>query len=214
MQSLLKELKKLKKDKIQITIDKRLKEFESVGRSDCIYWFSELCFCILTANSRAQTAIAIQKEITPYGFQRYNKAKITSIIKRNKHRFHNNKAQYIIEARDYLNIKHIITDIIEHFGKDSENLAREWLAKNIKGLGFKEASHFMRNIGYKNLAIIDRHILDLMCEHGICKRPKTLDKKAYLDIERDFKRIAENIDMNLAELDLYMWYMKTGQVLK
>ncbi|GAJ17855.1 unnamed protein product, partial [marine sediment metagenome] len=29
---------------------------------------------------------------------------------------------------------------------------REWVVKNFKGLGYKEASHFLRNIGYKNFA--------------------------------------------------------------
>ena len=87
--------------------------------------------------------------------------------------------------------------------------------KNIKGLGYKEASHFMRNVGYNNLAILDRHILNLMLEQGYLRaKPKTLTRKTYFEIEQKFKKIADGLRMSMAELDLYMWYMKTGEVLK
>jgi len=35
----------------------------------------------------------------------------------------------------------------------------EWLVKNLTGLGYKEAGHFLRNIGSGKIAILDRHIL-------------------------------------------------------
>jgi N-glycosylase/DNA lyase len=79
----------------------------------------------------------------------------------------------------------------------------------------KEASHFLRNVGHKDLAILDRHILNLMFDRGyLLERPKTLTPKQYLAVEETFNMIAENLEMSSAELDLYMWYMKTGIVLK
>ena len=73
----------------------------------------------------------------------------------------------------------------------------------------------MRNVGYTNLAILDRHILNLMVENGyIENKPKSLNKKTYLEIEEKFNEIARELGMSSAELDLYMWYMKTGEVLK
>jgi N-glycosylase/DNA lyase len=73
----------------------------------------------------------------------------------------------------------------------------------------------LRNVGYKNLAILDRHVLNLMKEYDIIKeKPKTLNKKKYLEIEKIFKKIANTLKMSCAELDLYVWYMKTGKVLK
>ncbi len=87
--------------------------------------------------------------------------------------------------------------------------------KNIKGIGYKEASHFLRNVGYKNIAILDRHIINLMLEYGLIEeKPKTLSRKIYLSIEKKLKIIADRLNMPMAELDLYMWYMKTGEVLK
>ena len=108
-----------------------------------------------------------------------------------------------------MNIKDIIQKI-----KD-ERTAREWLVNNVKGLGYKEASHFLRNVGYNNVAILDRHILNLMVENKLLKeKPKTLNKKLYLDIENKLELLAKKLGLNLAELDFYMWYLKTGEVLK
>jgi len=155
------------------------------------------------------TALSIQEELGATGFICDPQKSICECIKKNKHRFHNNKSKYIVEARKYKSdIKKIITskEVID---------AREWLVENIKGIGFKEASHFLRNVGYKDVAILDRHILNLMVEYKIIKeKPKSLSKKVYLKIEKEFNSIASQFKMSPAELDFYMWYMKTNMVLK
>lgn len=212
MKKLIKELKNLRNSKVNTTVNKRLKEFETVRNKPSEEWFSELCYCILTANSKAVTALNIQKEIGAKGFCGLCQKKLSRAIKRNKHRFHNNKAKYITQARCHVDIKQKIKSIVK---KEDEAEAREWIVKNIKGLGYKESSHFLRNIGYKNLAILDRHILNVMHNHKLLKqKPKTLNKKNYLEIESDFLNLAKKLNMSAAELDLYMWYMKTGRVLK
>ena len=58
---------------------------------------------------------------------------------------------------------------------------RAWLVDNIKGLGYKEASHFLRNIGFDDYAIIDSHILDLLERYNLIKQPKTLTRKKYTE---------------------------------
>ncbi len=205
MKSLIREVRALQKSNVRNVVEKRLKEFEKVGKRNA--WFSELCFCLLTANSKAETALQIQKELGLEGFIKKSFSEVRDCIIRNKHRFHNNKAKFIVEARKYLNIK----DVIE---KNGEVDGRKWLVTNVKGLGYKEASHFLRNVGYKNLAILDRHIINLMVGNSLIEKPKVLNKKNYLDIEKEFKKVAGKVGMSLAELDLYMWYMKTGKVLK
>lgn len=205
---LITEIKSLRKSKVSNVVNKRLKEFESFKNKHSKAWFSELCFCILTANSKAITALKIQKELGAKGFCSYRQKELSNTIKKNKHRFHNNKAKYITEARCHVDIKQKIKHL-----KDTE--AREWLVKNIKGLGYKESSHFLRNVGYKNLAILDRHIINVMHDYRILKqKPTALKKKVYLDIENKFKKLSKHLNMSAAELDLYMWYMKTGSVLK
>lgn len=202
----------LSNSSIKETVDKRLSEFKAFENKEGEEWFSELCFCLLTANSRASSAMRIQNQIGANGFIHSPQENIVQVIKMNKHRFHNNKGKFIVGARKFVNIKAIIQKIINEKG---EKEAREFLVENVKGLGYKESSHFMRNVGYTNLAILDRHILNLMVENNYLKeKPKTLSKKIYLEIEEKFNEIAKEIGMSNAELDLYMWYMKTGQVLK
>jgi N-glycosylase/DNA lyase len=205
---LIDEINNLKKTNVSKKVNKRLSEFRTFKNKGNKEWFSELCFCILTANSKARTALKIQDELNGDGFARFNQDKIRQCIIRNKHRFYNNKSKYIIEARKYLNIKDLLRN------KTSED-AREFLVKNIKGLGYKEASHFLRNVGYFDLAILDRHILNLLVENELLEmKPDSLNKNNYLKIEDKFRRLSEELNMSMAELDLYMWYIKTGEVLK
>ena len=205
---LINQIYELQNSEIRKIIEKRLKEFEELGKMGNDEWFSEMCFCLLTANSRARTAIEIQKQLGIKGFKEAGEETVSRVIKLNKHRFHNNKAKFIVCSRANKDIKDKLAEM-------NEIEAREWLVENIKGLGYKEASHFLRNVGYKNLAILDRHILNLMAENKLIKeKPKSLTKNNYLEIEEKFNNLAKKLDMSHAELDLYMWYMKTGEVLK
>ncbi len=185
-------------------IDQRISEFKNLGTQENKYWFSELCFCLLTANSQAKKAIAIQNQLGPQGFLSKPKEEIVQVIRSHNHRFHNNKAKYIVEARQYSNIKDALAGM-------SGKQAREFLAKNIKGLGFKEASHFLRNVGYSDVAIIDRHILRFMHQYNLIKEiPKTVTPKKYLECEL----ILEQFNIPQDKLDLILWYHMTGNVLK
>jgi N-glycosylase/DNA lyase len=215
MKNLKNQIKKLEKSKVKNLVNKRLKEFSAFKKSSNESVFAELCFCILTANSKALTAIAIQKEMGIKGFLKYPEKKVSQIIRNNNHRFHNNKAKYIVEARKHKNIKKELQKIIKKDNYEEQCDAREFIVKNIKGLGYKEASHFLRNVGYFKLSILDRHILNLMVDNKIIKeKPKSLTKQKYFEIEKKFKNIAFDLNMNESELDMYMWYMKTEKILK
>ncbi len=212
MDGLLKEIKKLRNSSTGERINKRLREFESFKNKKSEDWFSELCFCILTANSKGRTAFNIQKELGYKGFASRKFVEIRDVILRNKHRFHNNKARFIVEARKHLDIKEKINKKIKEKG---EFEAREWLVNNVKGFGYKEASHFLRNTGCKNLAILDRHVLNLMLESRIIKeKPKTIAGKKYLELEKKLEAAANAAGMSQAELDMYLWHMRTNDVLK
>ncbi|MEK6898533.1 MAG: N-glycosylase/DNA lyase [Nanoarchaeota archaeon] len=192
-------------------IDLRISEFSSFNQKTNEDWFSELCFCLLTANSKAQTAINIQKTLGYDGFTKLSQENLARTIREHKHRFHNNKAKYIIQARQNKNIKEIIQSIVK---KENEFKAREWLVQNINGLGYKEASHFLRNTGHKSLAILDRHILNILADNNIIEKPKSLNKKIYLDNEKIFQNLASSLETTPAKLDLQLWYLQTGRVLK
>ncbi len=207
MQLLIQKVKDLEHSQIAKVVETRMSEFVAFKDKPNEEWFSELCFCILTANSKQKTGAAIQSILGSSGFLTKSQEEISSIIFNNKHRFHNNKARYIVQARPFSKIKDIVT-------AKTEQEARAWLVENIYGLGLKEASHFLRNTGSQNLSILDRHILNLMEEYSLIERPKTLTSRAYLAIELVFNTLAKQAQMTPAKLDLYLWYMKTGEVLK
>ena len=201
-------IENLKNSKVRDLVNARIKEFRENGKKSSRELFKELCFCILTANFIAEKSLKIQKEIND-GFLTLPEHELAEKLRKLGHRFPQKRAKYIVEARKYADsLKNIIQSI-----NTGEKL-REWLVKNIKGIGYKEASHFLRNIGYTDLAIIDFHIINILTTHGLIKKPKTLTKTKYLEIENLLREVAGKLNLSLAELDLYLWYMETGKVLK
>jgi N-glycosylase/DNA lyase len=206
MKKLLDSLENLKNSSVKKLVDSRIREFQRLGESSRDEIFQELCFCLLTANYSAEGGIRIQRELGK-GFSDLPEDKLARRLKGLGHRYPDARAGYIAEARK---IRDSLLDLKSRSGKQ----AREWLVKNVRGLGWKEASHFLRNIGFEDLAIIDFHILDLLVGEGLIKRPKNLTKRRYLEIESVLEGIAEKAGLTLAELDLYLWYLETGKVLK
>ncbi len=204
---LIDEINKLKKSEIRKVIDGRVKEFMSIGRSGIERIFSELCFCILTANYSAMGGIRIQKSIGD-GFLTLSEKELEEKLRQFGHRFPRTRASYIVEAR-----KKILG--LENSLKTLEGEAlRKWIVNNIKGIGMKEASHFLRNIGRLDYAIIDFHIIDILSRERMIQRPKTLTKKRYIEIENTLRELGKKVGLRLGELDLYLWYLETGKVLK
>ncbi|MEM4215734.1 MAG: N-glycosylase/DNA lyase [Candidatus Anstonellales archaeon] len=209
MKKILEKIKRLRKGRVKKLIDKRVKEFKRAGKSSKQRIFSELCFCILTANYSAEGGIRIQKEIGD-GFLKMGEKALAKKLKKLGHRFPNTRAKFIVEARKKFAKK--IKEIV--FSFDDGREAREWLVKNVKGLGYKEASHFLRNVGFMDLGIVDFHIVDLLVKNRIIKKPKTITRKKYFEIEDVLKKLAERTGLEPGELDLYLWYIETGKVLK
>jgi N-glycosylase/DNA lyase len=205
---ILQAIESLKRSGVSDTIAARLDEFREAGRSPDIRIFQELSFCLLTANFNAQRTIEIQKALGD-GFLTLTEPELSKKLKQYGHRFPEARAKFIVEAR-----QHAAT-LRKTLGSFSDERAlRAWLADNVKGLGYKESSHFLRNIGYENIAIIDFHIIDLLVRHGLIQRPKTLTPKKYLEIEQVLKNLGRQAGLNMAELDLYLWYIETGKILK
>lgn len=200
----------LKNKPARNVIDMRMLEFEDLGKKGNDEIFKELCFCLLTANFSAHGGIKIQNAIQD-GFMNLPEEELSKRLTELGHRFPNARAKFICEARiHHKNIK----EILQSFKDDKER--REWVVKNVKGIGMKEASHFLRNIGYKNVAIIDFHIVDLLVKHNLVEQPKSrsLTQKKYLEVENILNEIAKATNTNLGELDLYLWYEETGKILK
>lgn len=208
MKELVKSIESLKNSDISITIDKRIDQFSSVFELGINEIFKELCFCIMTANCGAKKCIEVQERINN-GFLIYSEDELKEKFKEFGYRFPNIRAKYILEARDYL------SELENKLSSDiHESDLRDWIVKVVKGLGYKEASHFLRNIGYRNIAIIDFHIIDLLVKFKIIEKPKTLTKSKYLEIETILKELGDKLHLDLGKLDLYLWYMETNEILK
>jgi N-glycosylase/DNA lyase len=207
MDELIKQIESLKDGEIGNLIQKRIDEFKELNKKPNDELFKELCFCILTANFNAEKSIKIQNEIGEC-FLDNSEEELAKKLKNLGHRYPNTRAKYISDSR---RCKESLKEVIQF---NDKNKLREWIVNNVKGLGYKEASHFLRNIGFDDFAIIDFHIVDILVKHDLIKRPKTLTKTKYLEIENLLRTIGKKTDLTLAELDLYLWYMETGKILK
>jgi len=187
---------------INEVIKQRLSEFDSFKDKPNEEWFSELCFCLLTANASAAGGMKVQQLISTNELLTLSQERLSVKLRAIGYRFPNVRSKYIVEARAHKNIKEII-------GKMDDKEARQFLVENIKGLGMKEASHFLINVGRKDVAILDKHILRI-----IGKDVKSMNKKTYEEIEKELVVLSKATKTNLAELDLILWYKQTGKVLK
>jgi N-glycosylase/DNA lyase len=207
--SLASRIRFLMTESVAPKIEDRINEFKVLHLKPNEYWFSEMCFCILTANSSARLGMKIQETLGTEGFLNLSEQEILGCLKKFGHRFGEKRANFIAKARDFRKIKDKIMEI------GDEGKAREWLAENVMGLGYKEASHFLRNVGYDDIAILDRHVLRIMTDYKLIREvPKTLTRRRYLELEGILRTLAMEVNMPLSKLDLYIWYMKTGTVLK
>lgn len=189
-------------------IRSRLDEFARVPSGDLFY---ELAYCLLTPQSSAINAGKAVDAFKAAGFLHKTIDPVPLLFSKAHYiRFHNIKGRHLLQAKtDFMQIQQAINN-----GLSSDEL-RMWLVKNVRGFGLKEASHFLRNIGHRNLAILDRHILRNLKKHGVLSSlPKTLTSKHYFDIERKFKQFADAIGITMDELDLLFWSNETGTILK
>jgi N-glycosylase/DNA lyase len=216
LDTLIEELHKTHIEK-RAAIRARLAEFEAIMlEADDERLFEELVFCIFTAGASARMGLNSIERIRPYLFNAGQK-RLTQLLL-GAHRYPNARAGYIVHTRDFLkrDCGLRLRERLDSFGDDME-ARRDFFAKNpgVKGIGYKEASHYLRNIGYRGYAILDKHILRTLYEIGVIDSPDPPGaKKKYLAVEDSMRKFAEGIRINLDELDLLLWSNKTGVILK
>ncbi|HLL75326.1 MAG TPA: hypothetical protein VK421_08665 [Pyrinomonadaceae bacterium] len=194
----------------------RLAEFDAVWLegSDARLW-EELVFCIFTAGASARMglrSVEAVRGLLDEGTHEELAAALTG-----RHRYPRSRSCYIVATREHLrqDCGMRLRERLEGF---RDPLARrDWLARErgIKGLGYKESSHFLRNVGLRGYAILDKHILRCLAEMGVIDSPEPPSTRArYLDTEERLRRFARDAAIDFDELDLVLWSMKTGEILK
>jgi len=196
----------------------RLREFYQVWQagSDARLW-EEMVYCIFTAGASARMGLRSVEAVRPLLKAGRRPAMTRALVKAGAHRFPNARPAYVVSTRSYLqkSISMRLRDRLNEFSDPFDR--RDWLAREpqIKGLGYKEASHFLRNVGFKGYGILDKHIVRSLSELGVIDSPKPpAGRDRYLAIEARMREFAQEVQIDFDELDLVLWSMKTGEILK
>jgi N-glycosylase/DNA lyase len=194
----------------------RLAEFEEVWRAadDARLW-EEMVYCIFTAGASARMGLG-SVEAVRHLLAGGTHDELAAALQR-KHRYPNSRSGYIVTTREFLegDCRMRLRERLESFADPLER--RDWLARErgVKGLGYKESSHFLRNVGLRGYAILDKHILRCLAEVGVVDTPQPPSTRArYLATEERLRRFARDLAIDFDELDLVLWSMKTGEILK
>jgi N-glycosylase/DNA lyase len=209
-------------------IGRRIREFKALGKRGETHFdfspflelsfeadlFSELCFCLLTANFPVDRALYIQREIGKRGFWELSLEELEKELRKLGHRFPAQRAERILLARKKFDT---LRDLMSREG-DPRRI-RDYITRGtgnyrVKGLGYKEASHFLRNAGFEDVAIIDRHVFRFLVRYGIGEDYKTLTPARYLLLEEKLRELSRRMGITLAEMDLLIFYHMTGKILK
>lgn len=222
--------RRVKKDRKPLTFDSikaahrerraeirgRLADFNAVSRqaTDDRFW-EEMVFCFFTGGCSARMGLNAVEAVRPL-LKKGTQAELARALA-GVHRYPNERAKYVVESRSFLlsdcglRLRERLSGFPDHHER------RDWLAreKGIKGLGYKEASHFLRNIGYRGYAILDKHVLNCLAELKIIDEPKPPNNRAkYLTVEGKLREMTAVVGIDFDEMDLVLWSIKTGTILK
>lgn len=139
----------------------------------------ELSCCLLSSQVRYETAVAATSVLAKEGFLslpyykenyrwyeariRMHLAKPMQVEGRKLHyRFPNVRAnQLAMLMKNLMKNDSGVSDIL--YSNDSSILARQAIVDIAPGVGLKQASMFLRNVGYSyDIAILDKHVIDFM----------------------------------------------------
>lgn len=194
----------------------RLAEFDEVWRTatDERLW-EEMVYCIFTAGASARMGLG-SVEAVRHLLLRGTQEELAEALA-GRHRYPNSRSGYVVVTREYLSgdCRMRLRERLEGFADPFER--RDWLARErgVKGLGYKESSHFLRNVGLRGYAILDKHILRCLAEVGVVESPQPPATRArYLATESRLRDFARDVSIDFDELDLVLWSLKTGEILK
>lgn len=170
-------------------------------------------FCVLSSQFNADRAAAISDQMVQevpffeflYSIGDIERRCFAFLTNRSvRHRFPKMRARQIALCWfPFLQVHEEYHEYIESF--NSEYRARAAIVATFPGIGLKQASMFLRNIGAaKNLAIIDAHILYYLKIRHSWKRP-SLTPRYYLEAEDMLTEDAAEHGLDLNTFDTIVW---------
>ena len=193
----------------------RLDEFAAIGREgDNDRLLEELAFCIFAAGTSARHGTRCVERIRPVLLLGDRETLRESL---RGQRFYNLRSGFVHETRERLrslcglDLARWLADCPDREER-RDRLVRD---RAIMGIGMKEASHFLRNVGYRGYAILDKHIMRGLCDLGVVDSPERPSRpERYREIERRLHVFADATGIDADELDLLLWSERTGEILK
>jgi N-glycosylase/DNA lyase len=201
-------------------IQSQMQRTPKVHDERALWW--ELSSCILSSQVPYPLAIAAANRIDKSGFllRRYSNEdhlqnELINLLmkplivegKPRNYRFPVVRAQNLARCHSIIiNTKHSLTELICSFDNAIE--ARKWLVKYVPGIGPKQSSMFLRNVGVSyDLAILDRHVLNYMLKLGIYSGTKLFISsfKQYYKYEADLQKHAYELNCPVGLLDWAIW---------
>ncbi|MFB6144175.1 MAG: hypothetical protein ABEJ98_02580 [Candidatus Nanohaloarchaea archaeon] len=216
----LEEIRQQYRDKKEV-IDDRLEEFSELKDASDYRLFKELVFVILTSQTSAKKAWKAAEQLDSRDFLlNGNRASIAEVLHDNEIQYEERKASYIVENREKLSqptLQDPTNELKLGYMLDdtSPDKTREWMVENLKGVGWKAASHFLRNIGFGDVAIVSNYIAEDLQQLGLADSAEIPDsREKYLRAEEKMRELSEELGISVEALDLVLWSMETGEVFK
>lgn len=198
-------------EKVEETAKERLKEFSKTNLECDKTLFEELTFCIFAANSSAKMGLKAVNLLRPV----LHKGDVEDYLDavKGKVRFHTIRSKYLYRNKVFINDQGGLSSVLSKY--EDKHALRMYLRRNIVGFGMKESSHFLRNIGFKEFCILDKHVLRTLASFEVLESDRTPKNDAeYLAKEAKIYRFAKEHNFSIDVLDLALWSFNTGEILK
>jgi N-glycosylase/DNA lyase len=172
-----------------------------------------LLFCILSSQVKTSSAVRATHRVlseVPFFDEKiatsdvYDRAKNILGREHVRYRFPDHRSRNIAHSWfAFAQMEHDLYNYLESF--NNEAAAREWITQLFPGLGLKQASMFLRDIGYSfRLCIVDTHILwYCSCLGHPSERPIT--RKKYVEVEDFVLRQSDNLGVSPNVFDTVVW---------
>ncbi len=194
-------------------IDGRLDQFRGIHlREDDEEIFGELCFCVLSSGvgpKMAERSVAALGDRLLSGSESELKNLLAGTHK------YPDKASYLHGTREYLKESLNLRLLAKLRSIEDFEERRDFIAdnKNIRGIGYVQASHFLRNVGFLGYAILDKNVLSSLYELGVTQDAKSpTSKKKYIEKESRFREFSREVQISIDKLDLLLWYRRVKRV--